>query len=69
VTRWQRFKDWLWCLATWRPAICCACKRIYDSRDFINPWWREPAQGAGKRMACSDECAEYASPGSTEGRV
>lgn len=62
MSRWKSFKLWLWYWSTWRPAICCACGRIYASHAFLNPWWREPGGGKGKRLACSEECCEKASP-------
>jgi hypothetical protein len=65
VSLWKRFTEWFWFWVTSRPAICCTCRRIYISDFFWNPWWREPGQGQGKRLACSEKCCEKASPGST----
>jgi len=61
---WRSFKLWIWYWATWRPAICCTCGRIYERDAFWNPWGD---YSGSKRLACSPECAEIASPGCTEG--
>lgn len=63
MNAWKSIKLWMWYWATWRPAICCTCKRIYERGDFINPWGRDPGRGKGKRLACSYECADKANPG------
>jgi hypothetical protein len=66
--RWMSFTLWYWLSRPWNIARCCTCGRLYWGDSFVNPWWREKGKGSGRRLACSDECAEAASPGCTLGR-